>query len=430
MADFLNGVPPLAFSDVAPDTSSNDFLASYLGGYPPDVSSTLMQAGIAARRAPQQGVLSAPPQAAGNTGAVLGDTAAPDSMIQYNKSIAQGILGMPPDQLGNTFNQKDVAEAAAQKAKAERIQDAIGILQASRGQQTTNLPLLALAAGIGKPTRTGSISEAISNGLEGVIPAVQQQRQQNLDYAKMYGQLGIEASQADVDAAQEAYRNFQARVAAAGEAAGKAGQQQTFQNRNEMLANNAQLRALTQEDANAIRLQLGSNRNDITALNDVARQVAEKYHWDQQYALGVVKNAIGQQNADTGSRNATTHEDSTTATNLRNCQMLRQQNINTARSSGLDPTAADADFLKRNPRPAGPGDYHPPASKPSSPIQALGGPPPNASGNDDAVRRADAALGVTAAPTQKRLPIPPLGNGVAPTPPSGPPSQDLNPPLS
>jgi hypothetical protein len=47
------------------------------------------------------------------------------------------------------------------------------------GQGEVNLPLMAFAAGLGKPTRTGSFAESLSQGLESTMPAIQKGREES-----------------------------------------------------------------------------------------------------------------------------------------------------------------------------------------------------------------------------------------------------------
>lgn len=123
---------------------------------------------------------------------------------------SQDIMGGGP--LSQQVQTLQTNEQKAAQAKKDAINQAISVLKVNQAGQTTNLPLLAAGAAMLAPTRTGAFTESLSNAIDASLPQVQQQRQRELDQAKLQGSLGVDAADVDLSAAQEQSKDFYTRL--------------------------------------------------------------------------------------------------------------------------------------------------------------------------------------------------------------------------
>jgi hypothetical protein len=131
------------------------------------------------------------------------DPAYTNLLVQQSKDIIGA--GGPLSQQIQTLQTN---EQKAAQAKMDRIDQAMQVLKGIQSGQTTNLPLLAAGAAMLAPTRTGAFTESLSNGLSASIPQIEQQRQRQLEQARLQGNLGIESADVQGELAKQQTQDF------------------------------------------------------------------------------------------------------------------------------------------------------------------------------------------------------------------------------
>lgn len=111
--------------------------------------------------------------------------------VQQQSQFAESMRGANP---GATLGALQQARSQDADIKAQRIQQAMSILQANKDSQTTNLPLLAAAGAMLAPTRTGGFSESLGNAMTAAVQPTQVDRTRDTNLAGAMGRLGIEGS--------------------------------------------------------------------------------------------------------------------------------------------------------------------------------------------------------------------------------------------
>lgn len=181
---------------------SGAFMPSGGSGTPP-LTAAASQPGVdfaslVTRYGPQQAAAMAP-----SMGIAI-DPRYTDMLAQQS----QDVMGTGTGPLSQQIQSLQTNEQKAVQEKKDRIAQAMATLQVNQSNQTTNLPLLAASAAMLAPTRTGAFTESLSNGLNASIAPTEQQRQKNLDYAKLQGSLGVDSADVDVGAATQQTQNF------------------------------------------------------------------------------------------------------------------------------------------------------------------------------------------------------------------------------
>jgi hypothetical protein len=143
--------------------------------------------------------------------------------------------------------------------KQQRIQQAMAILQANKQSQTTNLPLLAAAGAMLAPTRTGSFSESLGNGMTAAVQPTEVDRTRDTGLAGALGRLGIDEADVGLQGAQQDTTDYWNRMRLAQQAGSNAA---LVGGRMDIAAGN--------QDA---RLQVQQLRNE--AIKDAAKQRAD-----------------------------------------------------------------------------------------------------------------------------------------------------------
>jgi hypothetical protein len=166
---------------------------------------------------------------AGGVGAGGGGGGGPSGsrFVQKQSDFAQDMRGADPG----------AEEGALQKArqqqadfKQQRIQQAMAILQANKQSQTTNLPLLAAAGAMLAPTRTGSFSESLGNGMTAAVQPTEVDRTRDTGLAGALGRLGIDEGDVGLQSAQADTNDFWKRMQLAEQAGSSAALSDTRQN--------------------------------------------------------------------------------------------------------------------------------------------------------------------------------------------------------
>jgi hypothetical protein len=127
-----------------------------------------------------------------------------DTTKSYFKA-SQALMGNDP--AGRFQDLADSRDKAAQQ-KMAAIERAMTNLQNVGQQQTVNLPLLAAAAGMLAPTRTGGFGESVGNAMREAVPALGQQRQMVQERALQQARLGIEEGSIPSELSQEQMQDY------------------------------------------------------------------------------------------------------------------------------------------------------------------------------------------------------------------------------
>ena len=211
----------------------------------------------------------------------------PGPATAYMLGLSKSLTGGGPEgvlsKIGNLGQQQDKA-AADKMAAINRAMDRINQFNAGRN---VNLGEMAFGAGLLAPTRTGSFAESLGHGLSSAIPEVQQERSMNLETTRALGELGIQASDVELQnaaaAREEAMKQYQLAV----EAGRGPALAEMYGSRGEGAA---QIRANAAIDVAKIRAAAG---NDQTAV----KMIMEKYKVDQQTAVGRLNAGANQERA-------------------------------------------------------------------------------------------------------------------------------------
>lgn len=129
---------------------------------------------------------------------------------KYVQSLAdQGTqlagIGGPLSQQWAAIENAQTDSAAAKKAA---IQKGLDTLTANQAGQTSNLPLMAAAAALLSPTKSGSFSESLGNAIGSAVPVTQAQRQQQNQQAKLMSDYGVAGADVDTDLAKQQTASF------------------------------------------------------------------------------------------------------------------------------------------------------------------------------------------------------------------------------
>jgi len=94
--------------------------------------------------------------------------------------------------LSDLFSQGNSAAQTSYDQSNSALGQYLGTLQNQQsGNGMVNLPLMAFAAGLGAPTRTGSFGESLSSAMSGAIPVIQSGREAELQRAAMMAKIGV-----------------------------------------------------------------------------------------------------------------------------------------------------------------------------------------------------------------------------------------------
>lgn len=94
--------------------------------------------------------------------------------------------------LSSLFSQGNTAAQSAYDQSNSALGSYLSTLQNQQsGAGQVNLPLMAFAAGLGAPTKTGSFGESLSSAMSGAIPAIQSGREAELSRAAMMAKIGV-----------------------------------------------------------------------------------------------------------------------------------------------------------------------------------------------------------------------------------------------
>lgn len=122
------------------------------------------------------------------------------------------LIGAGGGPLSQQIQTVQTNEQKAAQAKMDAINQAMAVLNAQKSGQTTNLPLLAAGAAMLAPTRTGAFTESLSNALGASLPQIEQQRQRDLEAAKLQGTMGIAGADVQGELAKEQADDFWKRI--------------------------------------------------------------------------------------------------------------------------------------------------------------------------------------------------------------------------
>lgn len=130
------------------------------------------------------------------------------NIFQTGSQLGRGALG--------TFQgvQGQIDTGAAGKMAA--IDRAMQIIAGAQSGNTVNLPLLAAAAGMAKPTY-GGIGAAIGNAASAAVPAIAQQREIERQTAGELAQLGVEGATVPLETAEEKEKVLMDQLRASGQ---------------------------------------------------------------------------------------------------------------------------------------------------------------------------------------------------------------------
>lgn len=94
--------------------------------------------------------------------------------------------------LSELFSQGNSAAQTSYDQSNSALGSYLSTLQNQQnGVGQVNLPLMAFAAGLGAPTRTGSFGESLSSAMSGAIPVIQSGREAELQRAAMMAKIGV-----------------------------------------------------------------------------------------------------------------------------------------------------------------------------------------------------------------------------------------------
>lgn len=204
----------------------------------------------AVRRASRAGDPAVPQQAALSAIGVTPTVGDPDFMRRIQGVLASRAedAASPTGALAKHYGDTTAQLTTAQQAQKARMEQAMAILQQTRGGQTANLPLLAFGAAMLHPTRGGTFGESLGQGVDAAIPQIGAQRQKDFEYAKALSSLGIEEGSQDVQNVKDAQKSFDDYYKEQGEGLGQAATMATWQQRGQNQMNIAELRAATMKD--------------------------------------------------------------------------------------------------------------------------------------------------------------------------------------
>lgn len=205
----------------------------------------------------------------GAEGALSGSES-PES-IQGLYDFGKGLAGDPEQVKGALSRQEAQYDAAAQE-KANRINQAMSILQAA-GQDQHNIPMRAWLANIGGPRQTPWASESYTSAMNAETQALQQRQQQQRGDALALGRLGIEGADVGLERARSGQTFLDKRLQMGRQAMSDAIQRQAYRDRTQQLDRAAQSRAAAQVDAAEARAGATVSAADIRA--NAQRDVAE-----------------------------------------------------------------------------------------------------------------------------------------------------------
>lgn len=162
-----------------------------------------------------------------------GTGSAPMSPIaQSLYDTSRALIGDPNDTVGALNTNQSKYDKASQ-AKYAAIQRGIQNLTQLQANQTSNLPLMAGAAGALQPTRTGSIGETIGNALNAALPQIQRQRQIEEQLNSTLTGMNVDAANSQMEGASGQEGFLEKRLSLADQAANQAGQ---IQARNDLVS--------------------------------------------------------------------------------------------------------------------------------------------------------------------------------------------------
>jgi hypothetical protein len=138
-------------------------------------------------------------------GALSQDNTAANDLVDYGRDLRGSSPALDYQALKGERDR-----AAGQKIAA--INQAMGILQAARAGQASNLPMLAAAGGILSPTRTGSLAESLGAGFRAAVPVTEEERRQQWQQASAMGNLGVAASEVPLQTSQQDISDWNARM--------------------------------------------------------------------------------------------------------------------------------------------------------------------------------------------------------------------------